>query len=501
MRVTSGNLKPSQIRWSNRSPDLVYFRDGDGAIRSARVGGGVDLASLFTRGPSAGPRPGEAAPLKFKVKLPVRRDEEFGEMLEQSWRALAESFYDAKFHDVDWRAVRDRYRPLVKHCACKEDLYALINLMTGELNASHLGIYGHARKPEEATADLGLLFDEYYRGPGLKVAEVLKRGPADKRGLNLKAGEVILSIDGTPLGEKANLPRLLNGKAGETVTLQVTADPAAAAKDPKARRRVELQAEDRGKIPPLMYERWAERNAKRVAEASGGKLGYIHIPSMDEEGVDRFVRALYSDHFDKEAIVLDVRYNGGGYTHDQILNYLGYKEHAVFRNRYGGQGLVLRSYDRKWAKPLVLLINHRSYSDAEIFPNAFRTLGLGKLVGLPTGGQVIGTSSVRLIDGSTFRTPRIGVFTTKGVNMEREGVQPDVLVDEHPDQLAKGVDPQLDKAVEVLRQDVVAWKAKQQSAAGVASSPGEAKPAETKPPAPPSAPPASPTPTPSPAGR
>ena len=209
-----------------------------------------------------------------------------------------------------------------------------------------------------------------------------------------------------------------------------------------------------------MYERWIEHNGKRVAELSKGKLGYIHIPGMDEEGLDRFVRSLYSDHFDKDAIVLDVRYNGGGFTHDQVLNYLGAHDHTVFRQRNGGEGMVLRSYDRKWTKPVVLLINNRSYSDAEIFPNAFRALGLGKLVGQATGGHVIGTGGVRLIDGSLFRIPRIGVYTTKGVNMDKEGVQPDVLIEPTPDQLTRGVDAQLDKAVEVLLVDVAEWKKK-----------------------------------------
>lgn len=118
----------------------------------------------------------------------------------------------------------------------------------------------------------------------------------------------------------------------------------------------------------------------------------------------------------------------------------------------------MRSFDRKWTKPLVLLINNRSYSDAEIFPNAFRTLGLGKLIGQPTGAHVIGTYSVRLIDGTLFRIPRVGVFTAAGKNMEREGVNPDILVEPQPDQLAKGIDLQIDKAVEVLEADVAAWK-------------------------------------------
>ena len=155
---------------------------------------------------------------------------------------------------------------------------------------------------------------------------------------------------------------------------------------------------------------------------------------------------------------MDVRFNGGGFTHDQVLNYLGGHEHTLFRQRYGGEGMVMRFYDRKWTKPLVLLINNRSYSDAEIFPSAFKTLGLGKVVGQATGGHVIGTINVRLIDGSIFRIPELGVYTVRGENMEKVGVAPDVAVDNNPDDLAKGVDAQLDRAVQVLSDEVVQWK-------------------------------------------
>jgi tricorn protease len=457
-RLTNGNTQPQQIQWSRHFPNTVYFRDGQGQIRMLNLAGGMDLASLLSGKAPGGPGAGSGTLVPFRVKLTVRQDEEFGEMFEQSWRALSENFYDAKFHGLDWEAVRAKYRPLVKHCVLKEDLYALISLMMGELNASHLGISGLGSTPDEVTPDLGLIFDETYHGPGLKVAEVLKRGPADRRGINIKAGQIVLSIDGTEITEKTNLSQLLNGKGGETLALQVLTNPAADPKDPKARQRVEIQASDRRPIHELMYERWVEHNAARVNELSKGKFGYIHIPTMDEAGLDQFVRSLYSENYDKEAIVLDVRFNGGGFTHDQVLNYLGAKEHTIFRQRDGGEGLVLRSTDRKWTKPLVLLINNRSFSDAEIFPSAFRTLGLGKLVGVPTGGQVIGTVSVRLIDGSVFRVPRTGVYTSQGVNMENKGVVPDVQVDQLPDQLAQGLDPQLDKAVEVVTQDVIAWK-------------------------------------------
>jgi tricorn protease len=456
-RLTFGNMSPRQIQWSRSNSTQLYFRDGQGNMRTASASG-------FSN----------STPISFLARMTISREEEFMEMFEQSWRALRDNFYDPNLHGVNWLKVRDKYRPLVKHCGLKEDLYSLISLMMGELNASHLNIYGNANYPEQTTADLGLLFDPGYRGPGLKIAEILKRGPADRRGLVLKPGEIVLAIDRKPITDHIDLAQLLNDKINEAVALEVSANPT----DPKARRTVEIKAVSRGVVASLMYDRWVSKNAERVSQLSKGKLGYIHIPTMDEAGLDRFLRSLYSDNFDKEAIILDVRYNGGGYTHEQILNYIGGKEHTYFRNRYGGQGLVLNFPDRKWTRPMVVLINNRSFSDAEIFPHAFRTLGLGKLVGQPTGGHVIGTRNITLIDGSTFRTPRIGVSTVKGINMEKEGVVPDFPVEQHPDQLARGIDAQLDKAVEVLSNEVVAGKKARQPAAPATSSTG-AVPAPT----------------------
>jgi tricorn protease len=464
-RLTHGNLQPSQIQWSKGS-GILWFKDNAGNIRMVSASGG------------------SASIVPFQARLTVKRDEQFAEMLEQSWRTINENFYDPNFHGANWAAVHEKYRPLVKYVAMKEDLYALISLMLGELNASHLGIFGPPQKAEETTADLGLIFDDGYHGPGLKVAEILKRGPADRRGIKLHPGDIIWSIDYQEITDQMPLAKLLNDKVGQTVLLEVSPGPS----HKKVRRRVEITAVPREAVRLLTYERWVARNAKRVADLSKGRLGYIHIPSMDDVGLDRFVRALYSDNFDKDGIVLDVRYNGGGFTHDRVLNYLGGKVHTYFLQRHGGAGAVLRAADRKWSKPLVLLINNRSYSDAEIFPNAFRTLGLGKLVGQPTGGMVIGTSAIQLVDGSIFRVPRTGVYTLKGVNMERGGVVPDVVVEPNPDQLARGQDPQLDQAVEVLSQDVAAWK---KTHPGVAFVPRDRQPAgpavgpAPKPPAPP----------------
>ncbi|MCI0701540.1 MAG: S41 family peptidase [Planctomycetia bacterium] len=483
-RMTAGNQSPQWIRWAKKTPGIVYFLNGAGELRYVRTG--------FSFAPS-GSGPAEPGKVAFSAKMTIKRDEEFAQMFAQCWRALSDHFYDPKHHGSDWQAVRSKFLPLVAHTATREDLYALVLLMLGELNASHLGISGKMPTPDEFTADLGLIFDDTYRGPGLKIAEVLSRGPADKRGLNIKPGDVVLAIDRVELTDKVNVSKLLNNKAGEGVLLEIASDP----KDPKTKRRVEIIATDRGRISTLMYQRWVKQNADAVAKASGGKIGYIHIPSMDDAGLEAFVRTLYSDHFDKEAIVIDVRFNGGGFTHDQVLNYLGGKAHTFFRQRDGGEGLVLRSYDRKWTKPMVVMTNNRSYSDAEIFPHAFRAMGFGKVVGQATGGFVIGTGSTRLIDGSSFRIPRIGVYTNKGVNMEKQGVIPDVVVEITPEDWVKGIDGQLLKAVDVVALDVVEWK---KTKGTIAGTPGVETPISPKPvpiapmPRTPSAPP---TPTPS----
>jgi tricorn protease len=485
---TSPAQAPRQIRWAKKGGSRIYYLTGAGELRYTSPGGGFSFS---------GGSPSQPPQVDFKAKMTIRRDEEFGEMFAQGWRALSDSFYDPEFHGSNWSAVRAKYQPLVAHVAMREDMYALIGMMLGELNASHLGIAGRLPSPEEETADLGLVYDESYKGPGLKVAEVLKHGPADKRGLGIKPGDAITAIDRTTLTDRTNVSQLLNNKVGETVLLDVTSDP----KDPKARRRVEVvgikRFDDRASAAKLMYDRWVAANAAAVEKLSGGKVGYIHIPSMNDEGMEVFVRSLYSDHFDKDAVVIDVRYNGGGFTHDQVLNYLAGREHTHFRTRDGGEGLVMRNFDRKWTKPLVVLTNNRSYSDAEIFPHAFRSLGLGKVVGQATGGHVIGTYSIGLIDGSQFRIPRIGVFTVKGVNMEREGVVPDVPVEVAVEDWRKGIDTQLSKAVEVVTADVRAWR-KLRIAGG---SPPEAAPQPIPTAAPmPKVVPATPTPSPSGAG-
>jgi len=436
-RLTVGNVHPRQITW--RRTGAILFLDEFGALRSTRPNlspGSAPVAETPNR-------------IRIEARLKINRPALFQEMFAEGWRKLRHSFYDPRLHGADWEAVRAKYSALLPHIACVEDFYDLVSLMLGELNASHLGIGGQNRNPEEQTADLGILWDENYPGPALRVREILKGGPADRKGIELRPGEYIVAIEGERLSEQTNLSRLLNDKAGEPLRLQVSRYP-----DGRESRWLELRPIRRQEAAPLYYRHWVARNERLVHELSGGRLGYIHLRAMDVESLDEFVRALYSEHFDKDGLILDVRFNGGGFTHDQVLSFLGGKEHTYFVSRDGQYGTVLRSYDRKWTKPVVVMCNNRSFSDAEIFPNAFRELGLGKLVGVPTGGLVIGTVNERLIDGSFFRVPRLGVYTPQGINMEKAGVVPDIVVEPHPDDLQAGRDPQLTRAVEVLKQEV-----------------------------------------------
>ena len=309
-----------------------------------------------------------------------------------------------------------------------------------------------ARVAEEQTADLGLLFDTTYPGPGLRIREILAQGPADQRGINLKAGDIVRAIDGAELTDAVNLSELLNDKVGETVTLSVTNDP----KDPSKRRsrgpRRTARPHRRPHVRPLGH---GERQARRTL--SKGKLGYIHIPSMDEAGLDEFVRTLYSDNFDKDAIVLDVRYNGGGFTHDQVLNYLGGKEHTFFLTRDGGKGTVLRE------RPQV----DQAAGAAHQQPLVQRRRDLPACLPHPGPGQAGRQADRRPRHRHQQRAAHRRLHLPHAAHRRVHGRRgqhgegrrdPGRAGRSEPDQVARNQDAQLDKAVEVLLKDVELWK-------------------------------------------
>jgi tricorn protease len=396
----------------------------------------VDDSKLKTV-PARGGNPSEVS-WKAKIHRDTRLVQR--EAFRQAWALLDESFYAQDLHGVSWRAEYERYSENCDGTLVKDDLHHLIGRMIGELNASHLGIYGGPSPSGPSTAHLGIAADPEHRGPGVRVAEVMPDGPADEPESTIAVGEYIMTLDGEEVANNEHFHELLSGRAGERVKLTVNAEP-------KAEGAREISIKPVSSLSGLQYERWVRDNRKMVERLSKGRVYYAHIRSMDTGSRERFERDLFGEAQRHEALIIDVRNNGGGYTHDQLLELLTKKVHGWTARR--GKPLRTSPYTQ-FDGPKALLINQNSASDAEIFPNAFREKGLGPIVGMTTAGAVIGTNDVTLVNGSRFRVPVAGWYTKDGADLENMGVKPDIEVPFPYEAYRDGRDPQIKKAVEVL---------------------------------------------------
>jgi tricorn protease len=294
---------------------------------------------------------------------------------------------------------------------------------------------------------------------GVAVQRVVPRSPADREASTLRVGDVITAVNGTPVSEAGNVYKLLSGTVDEMVMLSVTdADG--------AERSVRIRPT--GSLGDELYREWVDQRKELVDEYSNGRLGYIHVEGMNWSSFERFERELYASANGKEGLLIDVRFNGGGWTTDYLMAVLNVKRHAYtvprgatdnleqtheqFRAHYPfGERLPLAS----WTKPVAALANQNSYSNAEIFSHAFKHIGHGPLIGQPTFGAVISTGGVGLLGGSYVRMPYRGwyVYATDQ-NMEHGPAVPDVLVENPPAVKASGDDPQLRRAVNTLLQQI-----------------------------------------------
>lgn len=384
---------------------------------------------------------GTPTPVPFRATVKLDLDEQQRQAFDQAWRMLRDSFYDPKMHGVDWNGVRARYRPMVDECRAVQDFHLLLTEMNGELNASHTGASrGTDVKVPNETGQLGLWFDWNQDGPGLRVKEVLADGPADQDESRIRPGEYVVAIGGKDAAPVESVFEALSGQANRSVELLVNSRP-----DRAGARTVRLAAVNRSRFMDLLYEQWVERNRTMVDQLSGGRLAYLHLREMRPNVLQRFERELLTYAYGKEGLVLDVRFNPGGRIHDELFALLTRKVHVYETPR---DALKMTQPFGAFTRPSILLINQGSFSDAEIFANGFRANRLGKIVGVPTGGGVIGTTNVTLLDGVTeFRIPRTGWNTLDGTNLENYGVPPDYYVEYLPTDYASGKDPQLTRAV------------------------------------------------------
>ncbi len=440
-RLTKKGAEPTAIQLGPKGK-TVFFLDKKGTVRRVGLDG----------------KPED--PVPFAARFDVDRNAERLEVFDEAWRALNEWFYDGHFHGVDWAAQRAKYRRWLRPGMAEKDFADLVNLMLGELNASHMGYYPdrgpRARRPRgDRTGFIGALFDPAAGGPGLRVREVLPDSPAARVDAGLKAGERILAVGGRPVEADTNVYGLFVDTVGRRVPLRVRG------RDGGERtvvvRPVDFAAERR-----LRYREWVRQRRRMVDELSGGRLGYIHIQGMNIPSFEEFERDLYAAAHGREGLVIDVRSNGGGWTTDYLMAVLNVKRHAYTVPR-GADGSV-KAYPQgrlplaAWTRPAAALCDEESYSNAEIFAHAFKTLHRGPLVGTPTFGAVISTGGMSLLNGAWVRLPLRGWYVAgTGVNMEHHGAVPDVIVAEPPaEDTSPDRDTQLARAVKVLLDDIPA---------------------------------------------
>jgi len=320
--------------------------------------------------------------------------------------------------------------------------------MIGDMNASHTGISGGSRVPgqpqEERVQTRYPGFDLEPDASGyFKVSYIYAKGPADHDYIKLAAGNYILAVNDKPLKATENYWKLFNILPGRKFEFLVNSKPSV-----DGAWTVDLEPLAAAAQSNLEYDRWVQDRKAMVAKISGGQVGYLHIKAMDAPSLAKFQLDLLENK-DKKALIIDERFNGGGGIDQELLEILNQrKPYQSTRNR---GSLEVTRPAQAYFGPMVVLQNERSASDAEMFPDGFRALGLGKVVGVPTMGAVIGTGSFTLLDGSALRTPGSGVMNSKGQNLENYGVPPDVYVDNGPADFETGHDRQVEKAIEVLK--------------------------------------------------
>lgn len=383
--------------------------------------------------------------LGVSAEMDVDFDAEKAVVFDEVWGILDRGFYDPAFHGKDWKAIRAAWAPYIAGARTGDELRRDINLMIGELNASHSGIRPpDAGPPPGKVGDLGLRFDReaYEAGKGLVIREVIALGPAFVEG-TIRPGETLAAVNGEALAPGVSLDRLLRGQAGKRVVLTI----ASAGKT----REAVVRPVSPGVAAGLLYRQWVNDRRAYVERVSGGRLGYVHVADMGDGSLAQLYIDLDAGNQGREGVVIDLRNNNGGYVNGYALDVFTRRNFLLMtaRDRFpvpSRQNLGQRAL----GLPTVLVINESSLSDAEDFTEGYRALGLGKVVGKPTAGWIIYTGSRDLIDGSSVRLPFIRIEDLRGQNMEGNPRPVDIDVDRPLGETAAGKDAQLDAAVKVL---------------------------------------------------
>jgi Tol biopolymer transport system component/C-terminal processing protease CtpA/Prc len=386
---------------------------------------------------------GKSETLKTSGEMLLNPAAERQYIFDHAWRQFKQKFYLTEMQGVDWDFYYSAYRRFLPFINNNYDFAEMLSEMLGEVNASHTGCrYRPDRHNVDETADLGLIYDLSFAGPGLKVAEVVEGGPLDKASSKIRAGDIIEAIDGDKITSDMDFPQLLNRKAGKLTLLSVFNSAQDTHWDEP------VKPINAGAANELLYKRWVKNRRKEVTELSQGKIGYLHVRAMDDNSMRTVFEEALGRNIGKQALIVDTRFNGGGNIHEQLSDFLS--GHKYFDIIPHGQYVGSEPYD-KWTKPSIVLVGECNYSDAHLFPVAYKLKNVGKTLGMPVPGTGTFVWWEPQIDPSlVFGIPMGGWRTSDGKFCENNQLEPDILLRNDPDVLASGRDQQLEAAVTQL---------------------------------------------------
>ena len=382
-------------------------------------------------------------PINISYTFRRNLSEEFDQMFYETWAQVEENFYDENFHGLNWKKTKDYYRQFLPNLNNRADMRVMLNDMLGELNSSHQG-FGTTGDDEtivlqNQTMETGIMFED---GDAYKVKYIVKRSAADKKAVDIKPGDILVKVNDEDVDKNKDRNYYFTVPSRDK-ELKLTFN--------RNGQMVNTKVHPQATLFNNLYDEWIDNNQKRVDEKSKGRIAYGYMKNMGQGELDQFIIDMTQELNKKDALIFDLRYNTGGNVHDEVLKFLSQKTYLNWKYREGS--LTKQSNFSPSDKPIVLLINEQSLSDAEMTAQGFKALKLGTIMGNETYRWIIFTSGVGLVDGSNVRMPGWGCYSLEGKDLEMSGVQPDIKVINSFDDKLKGRDPQIDRAVdEILRQ-------------------------------------------------
>jgi Tol biopolymer transport system component/C-terminal processing protease CtpA/Prc len=386
---------------------------------------------------------GKAEPINVNSEMVLNYAAEKAYIFDHSWRQMKQKLIFPDLGGVDWDFYYTAYKKFLPYINNNYDFAEMMSEMLGEMNVSHTGAYYRPNTPNtDSTASLGLFYDYSYTGDGVKIAEVIDGGPVDLAASAVRPGQIIEMIDGNKIDASMDFYKLLNRKSGKYTLLSLY--------DPVANKRWDetVKPISGGEENELLYRRWVKQRRAEVDKLSGGRIGYVHVRAMNDSSMRVVVEEALGRNIGKDAIIVDTRFNGGGGIHEQLSDFLSGKKY--FDVIPHGQYVGSEPFD-KWIKPSIVLVGESNYSDAHLFPLAYRLKNIGKVLGMP----VPGTGTFVWWENQIDPTIRFGIpmgcwQTPDGKCGENNQMEPDIRVANEPEILSAGRDQQIEAAVKEL---------------------------------------------------